>query len=204
MCMWSEVTAGRGADEICSCLKQYISSLPPNVKTLTCFSDSCFGQNKNFNMICFWNLQIIQGRFIRIDHKFLVKGLTYLPNDRDFSHIEKRKDTAIVHIPSHWERVVEEARVQDPFTVKRMELLLLHWSHKAHTPEKGFRRKRGTNQQSSLDELWAGWGRQRTKSSEASKWSMDSLFFQWGTMEQSQSPERQEEDKAFSDYFFSC
>ena len=47
MCMWNETIAGRGASEIISCLMQYISKLPPSVKALTCYSDSCFGQNKN-------------------------------------------------------------------------------------------------------------------------------------------------------------
>ena len=120
MCMWSELTAARGADEVCSCLQQYIATLPPVVKKLTCYSDSCFGQNKNFQMILFWNWQVLQGRFSRVDHKFLVRGHTYLPNDRDFSHIEKRKDTAVVYLPSDWEKVVEEACLQKPFTVHRM------------------------------------------------------------------------------------
>ena len=126
MCMWGEMLAGRGADEICSCLQQYISNLPPQVVKLTCFSDSCFGQNKNFQMICFWNWQIINQRFRRVDHKFLVRGHTYLPNDRDFSHIEKRKDTAVVYLPSDWETVVKEACLRKPYTVKQMETSMFH------------------------------------------------------------------------------
>lgn len=43
MCMWDETIAGRGASEIISCLMKYISKLPPSVKALTCYSDSCFG-----------------------------------------------------------------------------------------------------------------------------------------------------------------
>ena len=120
MYMWSELVAKRGADEICSCLMQYISNLPLQVKKLTCYSDSCFGQNKNFEMICFWNWQIVQGRFSQIDHKFLVRGHTYLPNDRDFSHIEKKKDTAVVYIPTHWEELVRKVCRQKPYTVKSM------------------------------------------------------------------------------------
>ena len=53
MCLWNETIAGRGADEICSCLRYYLSMLPPETKKLTCYSDSCFGQNKIFQMICF-------------------------------------------------------------------------------------------------------------------------------------------------------
>ena len=121
MCMWSELSAGRGADEICACLHQYITNLLPQVKKLTCFSNSCFGQNKNFQMICFWNWQINQGRFSQVDHKFLVRGHTYLPNDHDFSNIEKQKDSAVIYTSSDWETVVQEACVQKPFIVKRMD-----------------------------------------------------------------------------------
>lgn len=55
MYMWDETIAGRGADEICSCLQKYIETLPSEIQQLTCYSDSCFGQNKNFQIICFWN-----------------------------------------------------------------------------------------------------------------------------------------------------
>ena len=47
--MWDETVASRGADEICSCLQTYIDTLPTNIQQLTCYSDSCFGQNKNFH-----------------------------------------------------------------------------------------------------------------------------------------------------------
>ena len=57
-------------------------------------------------------------RFEQVDHKFLVRGHTYLPNDRDFMHIEKRKESARVYVA---ELVVREARPLSPFTVVPME-----------------------------------------------------------------------------------
>ena len=119
--MWNEAIASRGGDEICSCLKHHLEVLSPQVKKLTCYSDSCFGQNKNFQMVCFWNQQVLQERFEQVDHKFLVRGHTYLPNDRDFAHIEKRKDSARVYVPTDWELVVREARPTSPFIVVPME-----------------------------------------------------------------------------------
>ena len=76
-------------------------------------SDSCFGQNKNF---CFWNQQTLR-HFEQVDHKFLVRGHTYLPNDRDLSHIERRKASACVYVPQDWEDVIREACVKNPFNV---------------------------------------------------------------------------------------
>ena len=83
MFVWNESIAGRGADEICSCLRLFLHAILPETRQLTLYSDSCFGQNKIFQVICFWN-QLVLGRFDQIDHKCLVKGHTYLPNDRDF------------------------------------------------------------------------------------------------------------------------
>ena len=71
-------------------------------------------------MICFWNTLIIQEMFQRIDHKFLVRGHTYLPNDRDLSHTEKKKASSRVYVPSQWEGVIVSCRQSNPFQIQRM------------------------------------------------------------------------------------
>ena len=71
-------------------------------------------------MICFWNQQVLE-RFEQVHHKFLVRGHTYLPNDRDFAHIEKRKASARVYVPKECELVVCQARPTSPFTVIPMD-----------------------------------------------------------------------------------
>ena len=103
---------------------------------ITCYSDSFFGQNKNFQVICFWNLQ-------QIDHKYLVRGHTYLPNDRDFAHIEKRKGSAIVHVPEGWKKIVEEACPKKPFNVVTMDLS--HFNDYADVVKQHTQRKKDTN-----------------------------------------------------------
>ena len=121
MCVWNECVAGRGFNEIISCLLEYFTQNRPTAKKLTCYSDSCFGQIKNTQMICFWSKLINKGQFTRIDHKYLVRGHTYLPNDRDFALIEKKEDSAMVHLPEGWEKVIKEARIATtPFRVQKM------------------------------------------------------------------------------------
>lgn len=71
-------------------------------------------------MICFWEWLIWHQRFTRIDHKFLVRGHTYLPCDRDFALIEKRKPSAMVHLPGDWEDCIKEAHSSKPFNIQRM------------------------------------------------------------------------------------
>ena len=120
MCVWNECIAGRGSDEIASCLLQYFTELRSTATKLACYSDSCFGQNKNFTLICLWNWFINRKQFKQIDHKFLVRGHAFLPNDRDFSHIEKCKAAAHVFVPQQWEEVITSAQQANPFRVQQM------------------------------------------------------------------------------------
>lgn len=45
--MWNEVQGKRGSCEIASCLYQYFTSCSASVNHISCFSDSCGGQNLN-------------------------------------------------------------------------------------------------------------------------------------------------------------
>ena len=122
MCMWPENVARRGSDEIASCLLKYFRSLTVKPKHLIAYSDSCGGQNKNFYMICFWVYVVLKGLFECVDHKFLTPGHTYLPSDRDFALIEKKKRESEVYVPNQWYNLVEQTRRINPFTVFRMNL----------------------------------------------------------------------------------
>lgn len=62
-----------------------------------------------------------RGEYEIINHKFLVKGHTFLENDRDFSLIEKRKRTAEVLRPGDWTQVVREANLKKPFIAMEVE-----------------------------------------------------------------------------------
>jgi len=48
----------------------------------------CAGQNKNFNLLCFWQYLIATGHFSSIDHKFFEPGDSYLDSGPDFGKIE--------------------------------------------------------------------------------------------------------------------
>ena len=98
MYLWKKAVNSRGADEICSCLKHYLQRLPP---------------------VCFWNhLHVLLEQSDQIDHKFSVRGHTYLPNYRDFVHIEKRKQNARVYVLADWEAVVRDAHPRTTFDVQ--------------------------------------------------------------------------------------
>ena len=114
--MWDESTAKRGSCEVVSCLQSLLEDRQTGAQRLILFSDGCCGQNKNWVMVAFL-LRLIEQIYRSIDHKFLVRGHTFLPNDRDFSCIEARKKVEMAYVPSDWVKIVQEARAKNPFIV---------------------------------------------------------------------------------------
>ena len=68
-------------------------------RSLVSYSNGCGGQNKNQTIISLYLELQRTGVYEILDHKFLVRGHTFLENDRDFVHIEKRKNSAKVVLP---------------------------------------------------------------------------------------------------------
>ncbi|KAK3765674.1 hypothetical protein RRG08_026150 [Elysia crispata] len=60
------------------------------------------------------------GIYKSVDHIFLQRGHTFLPNDRDFSSIELRKRKEMPLIPKEWIKIIKESRLSKPFIVKEM------------------------------------------------------------------------------------
>ena len=121
MSIWNETVAGRGASEVCSCLLKVLSLLQPgHPKNLVVWSDACGSQNRNWFVITLWLLLVQKKVFHSIEHKFMISGHSFLPADRDFAQIERKKKTAKVLLPEDWGNVISEARVSKPFTVIHM------------------------------------------------------------------------------------
>lgn len=118
--MWTEVDGNRGSIEIGSCLLEYLHSLPSTVKSVTMYSDTCGGQNRN---------QFIAGALLHsvkhtslevIEQKFLESGHTNMEVDSMHATIERAKKNKTVFIPEDWHGIVARAR-QKPYHIKKME-----------------------------------------------------------------------------------
>lgn len=122
MMVWLEGEAKRGSSEICSSILEFFNVV--NLEKFNCissFSDSCAGQNRNKNIICF-SMYICNVYDIDFwEHQYLESGHTYLPNDRDFGLIAKRGKHANVYDLDQWTAIIEEARVKNPFNVIKMK-----------------------------------------------------------------------------------
>lgn len=118
--MFDETVAKKGSIETVSFLwhfiKKYIRS---SVTVLHIFTDNCGGQNKNAVMIQFLSTLVNNGRFSKIVHHLPEPGHSFLPCDRDFAQIEKKKrKKEILYLPEEWYSLVENCGKK--FTVERV------------------------------------------------------------------------------------
>ena len=90
-------------------------------RSLVSFSDGCGGQNKNRTIVGLLAEFHRTGVYEVLNHRFLIRGHTFLENDIDFSQIEKRKKSASVYVPQDWLKVVEETNRVKPFIVTEMK-----------------------------------------------------------------------------------
>ena len=90
-------------------------------RSLVTFSDGCGGQNKNCTIISLFHDMHKRGVYDIINYKFLVRGHTFLENERDFSLIVKRKRTTEVLLPGDWTQVIREANLKKPFIATEVE-----------------------------------------------------------------------------------
>jgi len=107
--IWSEPIAKRGANDIGSCVFDFLKELSPEVNHVIMYSDCCSGQNKSsiLKAMCLWFLKN-QESIDAIDHKFLVPGHTRMECDSDYANIEKarKRYSAPINHPNNWTEMI--------------------------------------------------------------------------------------------------
>ncbi|KAG5874110.1 hypothetical protein JTB14_015030 [Gonioctena quinquepunctata] len=118
---------GRGGQEIASCLRHYILSLPESVTEINMFSDCCSGQTRNIYFSVMLSLLMEDfnknGRSIVINHKFLEPGHTHQEADTIHGAIEKVKKytTAKIEMPRDWANLIRMVPREPPIEVVEMQ-----------------------------------------------------------------------------------
>ena len=123
MCLWTEGEAKRGSAEICSSLYSFLQSISlHSYRKIKTFSDCCSGQNRNRNIIAFFMYICHKYQIEEWEHTYMESGHSYLPNDRDFSSIEKKsKRTTHIYSMEEWIDLVKNARKNKPYSIIRMK-----------------------------------------------------------------------------------
>ncbi|CAH0562935.1 unnamed protein product [Brassicogethes aeneus] len=122
--VWKEGIAGRGAQEVGSCLKFMIDKyVAPEVEHLILWSDSCGGQNRNIKIVLFLKTVLESHQSLKsICFKYLVPGHSYLPNDSDFGKIERAlKNQLRVYTLQEFKNIVLSCSKKRKFVVHEME-----------------------------------------------------------------------------------
>lgn len=121
---WHEAIANRGANEIATCLLDYLSSFCVN-KDVIFYSDNCVGQNKNKFIVTMYLYAIAKIDIKSITHKFLTVGHTQNEGDAMHSTIERQKKkvlrTGPIYVPAQWPVIIRCAKKEGhPYNVREM------------------------------------------------------------------------------------
>ncbi|CAH0752011.1 unnamed protein product [Diatraea saccharalis] len=120
--VWTETDANCGANEICTCLYNYIKEVDArgSVKTLLLYCDSCYGLNKNKLVLSMIRYALSQCKDITtIQINYLIPGHTYMPVDSVHATIETKIRKSVIWAPSQWPTVMEFARQNpEPYKVQ--------------------------------------------------------------------------------------
>jgi hypothetical protein len=92
------------------------------MRNLILYSDSCYGTNKNFTAIAVFSYFVQSGHFDSVEQKFLVSGDTFIPCDRDFGIIEKRK-LQYLFLPDEWADVIQRSQNLRVYRTKQTDFL---------------------------------------------------------------------------------
>lgn len=117
--------------DVCTCGMRELPQGDPTKLDHACtserdvYSDACGAQNRNIFLVLMW-LHIVssdQYPFTTIDHKLMISGHSYLPNDHDFGHTELSwKKSNTIYVPEDWKKVVTGDCHKNPFKVRKMKL----------------------------------------------------------------------------------
>lgn len=117
--MWHEGMAGRGSDEVASCLYMYFRQHCDG-KPFVLMSDTCGGQNRNVNISAMLLYSVQSLDIPKIDHCYFEPGHSMMECDSVHAHIERCSKNINIFDPVGWYTVVRMSSKQSKYTVVEM------------------------------------------------------------------------------------
>ncbi|CAG9788284.1 unnamed protein product [Diatraea saccharalis] len=119
--MWHEGIAKKGANEVASCLYDYIrDNSEKGIKSFYFYSDNCSGQNRNRVVFAFY-LFAAKKFNVNIVHRFLEKGHTQNENDSIHALIERCAKNKTIYTPEQWFTLVRWSKESgSPYDVREI------------------------------------------------------------------------------------
>ncbi|RVE44164.1 hypothetical protein evm_011184 [Chilo suppressalis] len=118
---WTEVDAKRGANEIGSCVWEYLKTVcaeDASLKQIIFYSDNCCGQNKNKYITTLYLYAVNYLNISSITHKFLIRGHTQ--NEADSVHsliereVKKNLRSGPIYSPDQYVALIKNAKKSKP------------------------------------------------------------------------------------------
>ena len=120
--MWHEGTAGRGSNEIASCVCKWLKTLPPETKHVYLFSDTCGGQNRNIQMAMALTQACVKSEHLQtVEQLMMESGHSQMECDSVHSTIERACKHIPLYTPMDYYATVRVARREAPYTVIAMQ-----------------------------------------------------------------------------------
>ena len=123
MYLYAEHFAGKGPNEVISCLDDCLNNMSPEIEKVHILCDNCYSQNKNKYLIAFLMSKVDTSTHItEIEVHYPIPGHSQMPCDRDFGRIEKNKlKHDRVAKPSEWVSVIRSTNVKHPFKIRYVQ-----------------------------------------------------------------------------------
>ncbi|XP_043274845.1 uncharacterized protein [Venturia canescens] len=120
--IWNETIAKRGANEISSCIWQYIATkVELGTKEFRFYSDNCGGQNRNQILFSMY-VKAAMDFQIKITHRYLETGHTQNDGDSMHARIEIHCKNRSIYTQEEWCNLIREAKVTEPhYTVHELQ-----------------------------------------------------------------------------------
>jgi hypothetical protein len=118
-CMWHQANGGKGSSEAATCLYNYISTLSHDVQSVTLYSDTAGGQNRNQAVSAMFLYALQKSDHLRtINQKYMESGHSEMEGDSVHSMIERASRKIPIYSPECWYNLVRTARPQKPYIVE--------------------------------------------------------------------------------------
>ncbi|KAK3908308.1 Bis(5'-nucleosyl)-tetraphosphatase, symmetrical, partial [Frankliniella fusca] len=108
---WNESEAKKGANEIATCVLQFIEKMASNgVKEIIFWSDNCSGQNKNKYLFSMYTFACAKYD-IKITHRYMEKGHTMNEADSIHARIERAARFKSIYEPFDWIDIIKNCKI---------------------------------------------------------------------------------------------
>jgi hypothetical protein len=106
---YDEREAGKGANEVISCLHHFLATRTIRTPHIRIHADNCGGQNKNTYVMWYLLWLAATGRVKRVEFKCMIKGHTHFSVDGGIGHLKQELRRSDVFCLEHWAAVINRA-----------------------------------------------------------------------------------------------